>query len=1069
MKVFHILRLIFLCGFILHLANHSYAQPRSGTVRDRETSDPIAGVGVGLNGSTSVVVSDDQGRFFIDMVEGDSLTFTHLSYEKVSIIITSRDMLTVYMDRTSQHLEGVEIVNTGYQAIPRERATGSFDHIGNDQLNKSVSENILSRLEGIVSSLSYETEFISNEPSDKVDIRLRGVSTITGDTQPLIVLDNFPYEGDIENINPNDIESVTILKDAAASSIWGARAGNGVIVITTKTGRYSENVNVEFNSNLAFHKKPDLFYDRYFIPASEYIELEKELYGMGLYTLTDDKVFTPVVELMSAFDEGLLSENELNSRLESLKAYDIRDEAEHELYRNEMHQQYSIGLRGGGQRHKYNISTGYDKNFGRLVNDSHNRITIRTSTEVKLLDRLRLGSSIGFVQRNSKNNGMSLTDIRPSNASKIYVYARLKDENGQHLPIAKNNRFAYTDRAQEMGLLDWHYRPLDELGLNDNVNKSQEIILNGSLTYDILDGLSVEGRYNYQNMRSENASTYSEFSYTARHRYNRFTQEDGISVIPAGGYLQGSHTGFTSHYGRVQANYHNRWDDGHSFFSLAGAEIRQEITKNGPSYAFYGFDSEVGTANSIIDYTASYPTRPRGSARIDNQNAPERLYTNRFVSYFLNMGYDFMEKYKLSASARWDASNLFGVSFNQKGVPLWSAGAAWELSKEGFYNINWLSRVNLRATYGISGNVNRGTSALPYITYASSNSTGLQTGILRSPGNPDLRWEKVQILNLGLDFELSGGRLAGSIEYHKKRSTDLVGEDILDPTTGIMWTGSFYNIDSRRNYANLKSNGIDFTLRALVADKKLKWHTSILGNYIQNEVTEYLTKQVPTINSYLAAFKTPVMEGRSIDALYSLPWHGLDDQGNPQVLVDGELGTDYNAFFNNLAYEDLTYLGVSRPTFFGSVQNEFSYKGINLGFNILWKAGYYFRRGSVSYSSIFSDGVVHLDYLNRWKEPGDELNTNIPSMPAGANLRRDLSYSASDLLWERADHVRLHDISLSYKWKVGGRSRLKDLTVFGYAKNLGIIWRHNRHKLDPATYSVYPVPTQMSIGIKATL
>lgn len=1053
------------------MISKSFAQTVNGTITDAETKGPLVGVGIAVNKNKPVVVSNSKGQFsIIGINAGDTLVFTNIGYLTTQIPISrvGGENISVSMRRSVEELEEV-IINTGYQMLPRERATGSYSIIGSKDLENTVSADIMSRLEGYANSLSFELPYTSGEPSSSADIRLRGVSTINGDTKPLIVLDNFPYEGDILNINPNDVESVTILKDAAATSIWGARAGNGVIVITSKSGKYSQETQIRFSSNISLGAKPDLFYDRGFIPSADLVELERTIYEMGLYRVRDEDTFTPAVEALAAHDAGRINETELNNRLESLKDYDIRYEALEHLYRTSSHQQYSLNISGGTPVHRYNASAGYDRSLGSLINNSTDRVTFRTSSEIKILDKLRIGSSISLAHTKSQNNGIGINDIRPSGFNRIYTYAGLMDKNGNHLPIVKNNSLAYTDRALEMGLMDWHYRPLDELALNDNSGKSQDIILKGSIVYDFMQGFNIEGRYLYQTLRSDNINHYVEESYHVRHLYNQFTQTDGSSVIPLGGILRGSMGKYTAHSGRLQMNFSRTWNDEHSVSSLAGAELRQEVRESGQAFNYYGYDDEVGTMINLIDYSKSYPVRPRGNARIQNGNSPGNLYTDRFVSYFGNIGYSYQGKYTLSLSGRWDASNLFGVNFNQKGIPLWSSGVAWELGKEDFYDISWLPRLNLRLTYGISGNVNRSTSALPYITYTTNTLNGYHSAMVTSPGDPDLRWEKVGITNIGLDMGLLRDRLTASFEYYQKKGSDLIGENPIDPTSGVMWTGSRYNMSNLRNYADMKTDGFDAELNYQAKLGKVKWNSSIMASYVYNRVTNYIDRQIPTINSYLVSFNPPVIEGNPVDALYTIPWNGLNEEGDPLVLVDGGLGTDYNAYFNNLSLGDLQFSGVTRPSWFGSVRNELSYKNLSFGFNILWKAGYNFKRASLSYSGMLGSGLMHIDYLDRWQQPGDEEKTGVPSLPDGSNARRDQAYTFSDLLVERGDHIRLYDINVSYTWNSTHNLKrgLKNITFFAYAKNLGIIWRHNNHKLDPDSHAFYPIPFQFSIGLKA--
>src|SRR5690606_33763051 len=419
-----------------------------------------------------------------------------------------------------------------------------------------------------------------------------------------------------------------------------------------------------------------------------------------------------------------------------------------------------------------------------------------------------------------------------------------------------------------------------------------------------------------------------------------------------------------------------------------------------------------------IDFAASYQMQPRSSGRIPSGVNAGNQTMDRFVSYYANLAYTLKGKYTLTASSRWDASNIFGVAFNQKGVPLWSVGASWNVSDEKFADLDWLSYAKLRATFGLNGNAVRTISSLPVITYSTplNSITRLPYGNLLSVGNPDLRWEQVQNLNFGMDFALFDRRISGSVEWYNKKGTDLLGDDLLDPTTGIHQVGSRYNLNNRRNYADLSTTGVDIELNTVNIRNVVQWQTTFLLNYARNTVTDYRTRQNAPIIDFLQGSTAPVVEGLPREQSYAIPWYGLDATGAPLVMVDGELGTDYNAYFNGLDRDKLLERGVSIPPYFGSVRNTISWRAFSASFNIVWKAGHRFRRESINYNALFgTTRMGHIDYLDRLQNPGDEMFTNVPSMPETSNLRRDQAYLFSEALVERGDLIRFQDVNFSYE------------------------------------------------------
>ncbi|MEO6133500.1 MAG: carboxypeptidase-like regulatory domain-containing protein, partial [Ginsengibacter sp.] len=362
----------------------------SGKVISASGNLPLRGVSVTLAQQKSTTYTDDSGAFTFSLTSANEiLTVSHIGFysQRIPVSINMSLPLLITLQDSTVKLDEV-VVNTGYQYIPKERATGSFVHIDNELLNRRVSTNILDRLEGVTSGLIFNpgsTQNGSRPSNEKLGITIRGRSSIDEkvNADPLIVLDNFPYEGDINNINPNDIESITVLKDAAAASIWGARAGNGVIVITTKKGRMNQPLQIEFSSSFTTGKKPDLFYSSNFLQSSDYIDAEKFLFDKGYFNsdisnTTSRPPLSPAVEIFAKVRAGSLSQTEANSLLDELKKNDVRNDFSKYVYRKSAKQQYSISLHGGSSLTSYFLSVGYDKNAENLIRNSFERFTLNS-------------------------------------------------------------------------------------------------------------------------------------------------------------------------------------------------------------------------------------------------------------------------------------------------------------------------------------------------------------------------------------------------------------------------------------------------------------------------------------------------------------------------------------------------------------------------------------------------------------------------------------------------------------------------------------------------------------------
>lgn len=1024
------------------------------------TGDPIAGATVVAAASARQTISDEKGYFLLNnILRQDSLVVTNISFETEVIKLQGKREVQVILKPEASELIEV-IVSNGYQKNSVEKLTGAYVKINPELLNRRVSTNILDRLEGVTSGLLFNKNVQPGGNSNQSSISIRGRSTIFANPEPLIILDNFPYTGDVNNINPNDIESVTVLKDAAAASIWGAYAANGVIVITTKTGKYNQPIKLSFNTNVTVGAKPDLYYEP-ILGSSDYIDVEEFLFGLDHYNERETNplrlALPPAVEILIKKREGELSPEAAKSMLDALRQQDFRRDQEQYFYRHSINQQYAISASGGGPHNQYYFSAGYDKNLSNQRGNQYERITLNANNTYAWLGRkLELNTGIIFSATQWQQANISL----PTN----YPYADLVDANGQALAIHYNVRQPYIDTAGGGRLLDWNYRPLDELRLADNKTQVTDYRINVGLKYQVLKGLSAKVLYQYNKGFSEQRNLHSEKSYFTRDLINQFTQIDSTTIttpVPYGDILDEADFNYQAHNVRGQIDYNRTWNQQHTFNAFAGAELRS-FTNQQSFGRRYGYNPDRQTSMPV-DYVTEFPLYQTASKlqKIPYINK-SRTTTDRYISYFVNAAYTFKQRYTVSASARKDESNIFGVKTNQKGVPLWSVGMSWEVSKEDFYQAsNWLPYLRLRLTNGYNGNVDRTVSAFTTAFIGGINNYGAVAGSIINPPNPALRWEKVYMMNIGVDFATLNKGITGSIEYYLRRAKDLIGNSPLDPTTG--------NPSFRGNTANMKGSGIDITLHTQnVNHKHFTWMSSFLFSHTRDEVTEYEAQQNSINYYYNADFFNPLKE-RPVHSVYSLKWMGLDPlNGDPQGLLNNTKSKDYSAILNSTDFRNLQYNGPANPVFFGSLRNTFGWKQWQLSGNILFKAGYYFRRPSINYDELFRGGRGHADFSKRWQKAGDELTTYIPSLQYPNNDQRDVFYKYSSILVEKGDHLRLQDIRISYDLNSNSLTRLpfRAIQVYVYADNIGILWKANKQHIDPDYISGYPAPRTIAAGIK---
>jgi TonB-linked SusC/RagA family outer membrane protein len=1018
--------------------------------------------------------SNESGEFLIKgMQAGAVLIFSCIDYETREIRAEPGKDLTVKMPVKITELSAatVPVMHTGYQEVEKGRETGSYFHLDQELIGRRVSPNILDRLDGVTGSLLFDKNVSTT--SNASSMTIRGRSTIFGNPSPLIVVDNFPIAGDSTNINinPDDVESITVLKDAAAASIWGAFSGNGVVVITTRKGKFNQGPRLNFNTSFTIGEKPDLYYQP-ILSSADYIDVERFLFSNGFYdnavTNPAHPALTPGVEIMYREAEGDISAAREDRMLDSMSQLDARRDLDKYFYRRSMNQQYSLNLSGGGRKNTYYISTGFDKDLSNMAGNQYDRVTMNGNTSYAVVpEKLQISAGFAFMASRTYNNNPGYLTLR-------YPYARLADEYGNALPVTYQYRQSYIDTAGVVNgahtLLDWNYRPLDQLRDADDVTNIVDCRLSFGMQYTIRKGLDLHGYFQYSHRRSDLQDFQSQQLYSTRDLINQFTQVDLAGKysypVPLGGILDETQYNYGAGNARLQLNFCHLLGKEGSLTAIGGAEVRDVEGQASFNRQFgYNRSMETGAPVNTNTYFNNYVTGNPAMIPDPHSNIGS---SSRFLSIYFTGSYEYKRRYIVSGSARRDESNLFGVKANQRGVPLWSAGLGWEASRENFYRVNWLPLLKLRITDGYNGNVDNMVFAYTTaVVNPLANFYGNQTSTISNPPNPSLRWERVNILNLGLDFAVRknvfDGKnvLDGSIEYFMKAGKDLTGLSRLDPTTG--------NVQFTGNTAGMKVHGWDITLHTRQSLERVRWNSVLLFSLAKDEVTDY--KFSPgAIFSYLnQSFLNPVV-ARPLYSLYAYRWMGLDNQGNPEGSLRGRASLNYDSIGNSTDLNNLLYKGPANPTIFGSWRNGFSWRSWEFSFNVVYKFGYYFRRSSIHYFNLFNgSNPGHPDYKRRWQRAGDEKKTFVPSMVMESSPSRDDFYANSDVLVEKGDHIRLQDIQISYdlfpdklpKWS------LKSLRLYVYANNIGIIWRANSYGIDPDQVNGVPNPRTLALGVKA--
>lgn len=1013
--------------------------------------------------------SDGAGNFSIQLRSiPDTLKFSAVGLTtQYKVINTPLDFLNITMGAATQMLNEV-VINTGYQQVRANEINGAVSQISQQMLNARPGTNILDRLLGQSTGLLRNIGKENGNPQNTTNLSIRGLGTINGPLDPLIVLDGFIYEGDIANINPMDVESVSLLKDAAAASIWGARAGNGVIVISSKKGRYNEPLAIGFNANVIVQQLPNLKALNQ-MSAPDYIGVERIMFDAGYFddqiTNTPFQALSPAVEVMLAERSGKINETAANAMLEALGKQDSRTAYLKDFYTRAITQQYGLNVRGGGANYKFLLSGAYDRMLGETY-AKNNKLNLGLTQEFKAGKNLTLSGRVYFTSIETASGRPAYNTL--SVGGRILPYLSFMDEQGNAIPLALAYRGTYTDTVGNGKLLDWKYYPVDDYQYNTVNSNRWDIFASTGLKYKLTNFLDFDLSYQYQRQHNETVSLSDAQSYRARNLINTYTQLDGTTgvlqyPVPLGG-IQGLDLGnISSTTIRGQFNL-NKTLGLHSLTAIVGGERRAAKT-DGKSAVYYGYNADP-LIYSNVDLVNSYPEFLTGNESQIGSGNELTATQYRFVSLYTNAAYSFKKRYTLSGSIRRDGSNIFGANINDRWKPLWSSGLGWLLSDEPFYKLKWLPELRLKTTYGTSGNVDLTRTALPVATYATNNITGLPITRITSINNPDLKWEQLSQWNIGIDFASKDNALQGSISYFIKHGTNLYGPALYDYTA---WGGSQELV---RNIAAMKGYGVDAELHSLNLQKtSFRWQTDAYFNFNISKTVKYNNVYTTGLSKLIGSGSsiTPLV-GKPLYAIAVYKWAELDAAGNPQGYLNDVPSTDYAAIAREANNDgtNLVYVGSSTPIYYGSLINSFFWKSFCLSFNTSYRFGYYTVKPTISYSNLISNGSGNSDYALRWQKAGDETATTVPAFIYPANQERDAFYARAEPNVIKADNIRLDYINLGYRINLS-KMKLPFNSVDFYAnmQNVGIIWRANHLGIDPDYLNNIPPIRSMTFGLRS--
>lgn len=1003
------------------------------------TGNPLAGATVSVRNSKLSGVTDAEGTVSLNVKSGDVLNISFIGHDPRTVIVTPAQYvagrMTVSLSRTDSQLSVVEVsLSTGYQKIPTYQMTGAASVMSEKEYQQrtAVTGNFLESLEGKVPGLVYNGQ--------TGELTIRGVSTFDAVKKPLIVLDGFPTEIDLRTINPLDIVSVSVLRDAAAASIYGVRASNGVIVVETRRGKSGKPV-FNVRATQAFQQKPDFSYLKY-APASEFVQLQKEnfdiaktsflLYDWGYYKMN------PVEEIMFgktqlSVSNPLLTEEQANQKLAALGSYDNLKDYERLFYQNRQTTNLNVDVSGGTDRSTYMMGVNYIAETPVNRRSENKQIILNLANTFKFTDWLRFdfrGTYLHLKDVSGKTPGYS----------DFFPYERLTDENGKAVAVSLDPGRDYISRAitkdkndalLAAGLYDQWYYPYKELYGNTNTNKGSAARFQGRFNVKFANWLNMDLGGNYENQSTILDQMQTEDAYNTRTLISAMAQKDPatgkalFNNMPRGNILMKTNQRVTNYTARLQFNLNQRFGD-HDISGILGLERKQTLTDSYKT-SFFGYDGQTLISKPInmsaLNATTTSPYDELGFSiprfrSTDYFN--EKEIDNRFMSYYGQGTYIYRGKYVLTGSFRIDQSNLFGVDPKYKYKPLWSAGVNWRLSEEEFAkDWNWVKNLQVRAATGFNGNVPSSNNGAFLILSTGLNTvlnTPLAYNDVLTPENQSLRWETTQNYNFGIDYTLWSNRISGSVDYYIKKSTDVFGNLDADPTSGF----NQYNA----NTASIRNSGLEFLISSqLVRKRGFEWRLQVTSSFNNNKVLA--VKATEYANSQLITSGALFVKGLPMNALYSYNYGGLNYMGQPFV-YDSKGNQKILAFYGNaqvdVTKDDLVYNGTTTPKYVLGLNNQFSIGAFDVSFLFMYYGGHVMRVEQPNPNNIgfFANNPL-AGSANFWRKTGDEKFTNIPGYVRASSTAPGYyqsyalyGYEYASQFVRKADYIRLRDLIVTY-------------------------------------------------------
>ena len=1072
-----------------------------GVVISSEDNMPLIGASVyikaedlskdGNSPTITGVITDIDGKFNISVPEGVTRLFcSYVGHEVQELkLVPGKDQYEITLFPSAQMLDAVEV--TGYQTVERRKLTAAVGKLNISDETIGAVKSIDQALAGQIAGLSVTST--SGAPGAPAKIRIRGTSSLNGTQDPLWVLDGIPLEGtdvpqsnvlnDVSNIqqssiaglNPADIENITVLKDAAATAIYGARAANGVIVITTKKGKVGKPV-INFSSKFTY--MPTLSTNRLnMLNSQEKVDLELELLRSNFAYGDNKGGVSKIISgygLTDAYKKGGWGALTPEAQTDISRLRNTETDWDDILFCDAFNQEYSLSLSGGNERVTYYTSIGYYQENGNVKGVGLDRLNIVAKTSYKVNRMLKFGVSL-FVNR--RNNKTYLTDTYGL-VNPVY-YSR--KANPYYQPFDANGNYVYDFDVQNNSDTDLGFNIFEERKNTSNeetINAlssifDAELRFNDKLKFTTQLGLQLDKASKEQIADKE---SFSMRIIRKNSKYWDSASQSNKYFIPDGGVHKAYENTNSQITWKAMGEYRDSFNDIHELEVMVGTELRKTWYETLFS-AGYGFDRQTLTTKPVV-----FPDEDRARQFPLHQKTYKE---NAYVSFFSTASYSLMNRYTFGGSIRFDGSDLFGVDKKYRYLPLYSVSGLWRLSNEPFMQgtRKWMDNLAFRVSYGIQGNIDKNTSPFLLGKYIVDNILpgGSEHMIdINSAPNKKLRWEKTQSVNVGLDFSVLNQAINLSVDYYYRKGTDLIGKQMLPLETGFVST----NI----NWASMVNKGVEVSLSTRnVATKNFSWYTNLNFAYNNNKVLREAIPEAQTI---------PGREGYPVDAIFAIKTAGLDEEGYP-LFYDKEgkkvtlkelyrlqdpfgLGFTVNSDVTPAEERSFySYIGSQDTPYTGGLINTFSYKNWELTANLSFNLGGYVRT-TPSYNFInFDRGQnVNSDILDRWTP--ENTDGRLPALITSEKRadeyywydQKSEIYKNLDIWVKKLNYFRLQNLRLGYRLpeKMIKSLGMGSASVAIEGRNLLVFGSSYKNFLDPESmYNPYAPPIPKSITFSLNL